>query len=89
MVVFLVGKNQVSIYPSGKDGKREDMIVDTWPRRGIRESDNQVGLGKQPNRTRLPLAMSPTAQWLTEYSRREDYELKVRVTPRLSYRDRP
>ena len=53
-------EDQVGIYPSRRDGTRQDMIIDTWPQRGIREQDNRVEFGKQPCGTPLSMAMSPT-----------------------------
>ena len=55
-------EDHVTIYPSWKDGGQEDMIVDTWPQRGIRKQDNQVEFGKQLYGTLLSVAMSPTSQ---------------------------
>jgi hypothetical protein len=39
------------------------MIVDTWLKRGIKGEGNQVEFGKQGDRTRLSLVMSPTSKY--------------------------
>ena len=47
------------IYPYQRNGRQEDMVVDTRPVRRIGKRANQVKSGKQPNGTLFPLAMSP------------------------------
>ena len=56
--------DQVTIYPYQRNGRQEDMIVDTRPVRRIGKRANQVKFGKQPNGTLFPVAMSPTNKQL-------------------------
>ena len=48
------------IYTYQRNGRQEDMIVDTRPVRRIGKGANQVEFGKQLRVAQLSLAMSPT-----------------------------
>ncbi len=45
------------IYPKQRNGRDEDMIVDTRPVRRIRKRSNQFKFGKQPNGTPFPMVI--------------------------------
>jgi hypothetical protein len=53
-------ENQLTVYASLMDGGQQEMIVDAWPEREIKEGDNRVKFGKQLCGTLLSVAMSPT-----------------------------
>jgi len=75
--------DQVTIYPYQRNGRQEDMIVDTRPTRRIGKRANQVKFGKQPNGTLFPVAMPPTS--LQNQSSRviDDYCQKGSIRDRI------
>ena len=68
--------DQVSIYPYQRNGRQEDMIVDTRPLRRIGKRSNQGKFGKQPNGTLFTVAMSPTSHRPPHNPRINHYRMK-------------
>ena len=54
-------KNQVTVYSVRRDGRQEDMIVDTWPKKVIKEEGSQAELGEQRHEALSRVTMSPTS----------------------------
>jgi hypothetical protein len=55
------------------------MIVDTSPKRRIKEGGNHVELGRQLYGTPFTVTMSPTSPQTGVSSTTEDFELKVNI----------